>query len=220
MDVRVGLWRKLSAKELMLLNCGVGEDSGESLGLQRDPTSPSSRRSALGFLWKDWCWGWNSSTLATSCEESLEKTLMLGGIRGRRRMGTREDEMAGWYHWLNAHEFEWTPGVGDGQGGLACCVIHGVTESQTWMSDWTELNCTEPLKGCLFALESTHQAEFWDGAFGNFRSQGGSFLSPLGKQQTRTVLCVCVCVFFFFFHVSFLHLTSVEVLNITKLTWL
>ena len=41
MDVRVGLWRKLSAEELMLLNCGVGEYSGESLGLQGDPTSPS-----------------------------------------------------------------------------------------------------------------------------------------------------------------------------------
>ena len=40
MDVRVGLWRKLSAKELMLLNCGVGEDSWESLGLQGDPISP------------------------------------------------------------------------------------------------------------------------------------------------------------------------------------
>ena len=41
MDVRVALWRKLSAKKLMLLNCGVGEDSWESLGLQGDPTSPS-----------------------------------------------------------------------------------------------------------------------------------------------------------------------------------
>ena len=41
MDVRVGLQRKLSAEELMLLNCGVGEDSCESLGLQGDPTSPS-----------------------------------------------------------------------------------------------------------------------------------------------------------------------------------
>ena len=39
MDVRVGLWRKLSAEELMLLNCGVGEDSWESLGLQGDQTS-------------------------------------------------------------------------------------------------------------------------------------------------------------------------------------
>ena len=40
MDVRVGLWRKLSVEELMLLNCGVGEDSCESLGLQGDPSSP------------------------------------------------------------------------------------------------------------------------------------------------------------------------------------
>ena len=54
-DVRVGLWRRLSAKELTLLNCGVGEDSWESLGLQGDPTSPFWRRSALGFLWREWC---------------------------------------------------------------------------------------------------------------------------------------------------------------------
>ena len=55
MDVRVGLWRRLSSEELMLLNCGIGEDSWESLGLQGDPTSPFWRRSALGFLWKEWC---------------------------------------------------------------------------------------------------------------------------------------------------------------------
>jgi len=55
MDVRVGLWRKLNSEELMLLNCGVGEVSWEFLGLQGDPTSPSSRRSVLGVLWKEWC---------------------------------------------------------------------------------------------------------------------------------------------------------------------
>ena len=69
MDVRVGLWRKLSTEELILLNCGVGEDSWESLGLQGDPTSPSWRRSVLGVHWKDWCWSWNSNTSATSCKE-------------------------------------------------------------------------------------------------------------------------------------------------------
>ena len=53
--LRVVLWRKLSAEELMLLNCDVGEDSWESLGLQGDPTCPFWRRSALGFLWKEWC---------------------------------------------------------------------------------------------------------------------------------------------------------------------
>ena len=69
MDVRVGLWRKLSTEELMLLTCGVGEDAWESLGLQADPTSPFYRRSVLGVHWKDWCWSWNTNTLATSCEE-------------------------------------------------------------------------------------------------------------------------------------------------------
>ena len=55
MDVRAGLWRKLSAEELMLLNCSVGEDSWESLGLQGDPTSPFWSRSGLGDLWEEWC---------------------------------------------------------------------------------------------------------------------------------------------------------------------
>ena len=54
-----GLWRKLSTKELMLLNCGVGEDSWESLGLQGDQTSQSQRKSVLNIHWKDWCWSWN-----------------------------------------------------------------------------------------------------------------------------------------------------------------
>ena len=40
-----------------------------------------------------------------------------------------EDEMVGWHHRLNGHEFEWTPGVGDGQGGLACCNSWGCKES-------------------------------------------------------------------------------------------
>ena len=55
--------------ELILLNCGVGEDSWESLGLQGDPTSPSKRRSVLGVHWKDWCWSWNSNTLTTWCKQ-------------------------------------------------------------------------------------------------------------------------------------------------------
>ena len=69
MDVRVGLWRKLSAKELMLLNYGIGEDSWESLGLQGDTTSLSWRKSVLNIHWKDWYWSWNSNTLATCCDE-------------------------------------------------------------------------------------------------------------------------------------------------------
>ena len=61
--------KKLSTKELILLKCGIGEDSWESLGLQRGPTSQSSRKSVLNIHRKDWCWSWNSNTLATWWEE-------------------------------------------------------------------------------------------------------------------------------------------------------
>ena len=68
-DVRVGQQKRLSTEELMLLNCGVGEDSWESLGLQGDPTSPSWRKSTLNIHWLDWCWNWSSNNLATLYEE-------------------------------------------------------------------------------------------------------------------------------------------------------
>ena len=59
---------------------------------------------------------------------SLEKT-DAGRDWGQEEKGTTEDEMAGWHHRLDAHESEWTPGVGDGQGGLACCNSWGRKES-------------------------------------------------------------------------------------------
>ena len=62
--------------------------------------------------------------------DSLEKTLMLGGI-GEGQKGVTEDEMAGWHHQLDGHEFQQTPGVGDEQGGLACCDSWGRKESDT-----------------------------------------------------------------------------------------
>ena len=60
---------------------------------------------------------------------------------GQEEKGTTEDEMAGWHHRLNGRESEWTPGVGDGQGGLACCDSWGRKEVDTteWLN-WTELN--------------------------------------------------------------------------------
>ena len=86
--------------------------------------------------------------------DSLEKTLMLGGIGGQEEKGTTEDEMAGWHHRLNGREFEWTPGVGDGQGGLACCDSWGWKESNTTERlNWTELPMN--IQG-LFPSEFTH----------------------------------------------------------------
>ena len=60
---------------------------------------------------------------------------------GQEEKGTTEDDMAEWLHRLDGHEFEWTPGVGDGQGGLPCCHSWGRKESDMteWLN-WTELN--------------------------------------------------------------------------------
>ena len=140
MDVRVGLWRKLSAEELMLLNCGVGEDSWESLGLQRDQPVRSEGDQSWDFfgrndakaetlvLWpphvKSWLTGKDSDA---------------GRDWGQEEKGTTEDDMAGWHHGLDGRESEWTPGVGDGQGGLAWCDSWGRKESDTTERlNWTD----------------------------------------------------------------------------------
>ena len=91
----------------------------------------------LNIHWKHWCWSWSSTTVATWCEEdSLEKTLMLGKIEGRRRRGRQR------MRWLDGitdpmNVFEQSPGVGDGRGGWRAAV-HGVAKSQTRLSDWTD----------------------------------------------------------------------------------
>ena len=110
MGVRVGPERRLSTEELMGLNYGAGEDSWESLGQQGGQASPSYRKSVLNIHWKDWCWSWNSNTLATW----LEKTLMLGKIEGRRRGWERQNSwMASptqWtWVWANSGRW-WGPG--------------------------------------------------------------------------------------------------------------
>ena len=98
------------------------------------------KESVLGVHWKDWCWSWNSNTLATSCEELThwKRPWCWEGL-GAGGEGATEDEMVGWHHWLDGRESEWTPGVGDGQGGLACCDSWGRKESDTTERlNWTE----------------------------------------------------------------------------------
>ena len=105
----------------MLLNYGVGEDSWESLGLQGDPTSPSSRRSVLGVHWKEWCWSWNSSSLATSCEELIHwkrpwcwEGLGAGGEGDDRGWDGWMASLTRWaWLWVDSGSWWWTgrPGV-------------------------------------------------------------------------------------------------------------
>ena len=70
--------------------------------------------------------------------DSFEKNLYAGKDLRQEEKGTTEDETVGWHYQLDGHEFKQAPGVGNGQGSLACC-SHEVTKSQTQLSDWTEL---------------------------------------------------------------------------------
>ena len=71
----------------------------------------------------------------------------------REEKGTTEDEMVGWHHWLSGHGFGWTPGVGDGQGGLACCGSWGCKDSDTteWLN-WIESCFKNSLKFFKFKI--------------------------------------------------------------------
>ena len=126
----------------MLLNCGVGEDSWESLGLQGDPTGPPKGDNSWVFigrtdaeaetpiLWPPDVKSW-----------FIGKDLEAGKDWGQEEKGTTENEMVGWHHQLNGCEFEQAPGVGDGQGSLACCIPWRHKESDTTERlNWTELN--------------------------------------------------------------------------------
>ena len=103
------------------LNCGVGEDSWEPLGLQADQTSQSDRKSTLNIHWKDWCWSWNSNTLTTWCKELTH--LKRAWYWERLKVGGKGDDRGwdGWmasltqwtWIWVNSRSWWWTwrPGM-------------------------------------------------------------------------------------------------------------
>ena len=133
MDVRVGLETKLSAKELMLLNCGVRED------LRVPWTARRSNQSILKEISQSWVFigrtdvGAETPILWPPAEKSwlIGKDPDAGKDWGQEEKRMTEDKMVGWLHWLDGHGFGWTPGVGDGQEGLGCCGSWGHEESDT-----------------------------------------------------------------------------------------
>ena len=172
----------------MLLNCGVGEDSWESLGLQEiKPVNPKGNRS----------WIFTGRTDAEAETPILWPSDVKSWLIGKdpdagkdwrwEEKGMTEDEMVGWHHWLDGHEFEQTPGVGDGQGSLVCCSPWGRKElDMTEWLNWTEivlhiclLNCISSVWFFEILWTVAHQAplfmrfsrqEYWSGL--PFRSAG------------------------------------------------
>ena len=140
MDVRVGLSWKLSTEEMMLLNCGVGEDSWELLDCKEiQPVYPKGNQSWM-FI------GRTDAEAETPVLWPLDvKNWLIGrdpdaGKDWRqKKKGTTEDEMVGWHDRLDGHEFEQALGVGDGQGSLVCCSPWGHKDSDTTERlNWTE----------------------------------------------------------------------------------
>ena len=129
----------------MLLNCGV-EDSWESLELHGNPTS-QLRKSVLNINWKDWCWSWNSQYFGHLIRRtnSLEKTFMLGKFEDRRnRWWQRMRWLHGSsiHHWHNGHVLNKLQElVMDRKAWRAA--VHGVSKSQTQLSNWTEFNWSQ-----------------------------------------------------------------------------
>ena len=165
---------KAEHRRIDALNCGVGEDPWESLGLQGDPTSPSYRKSVLNIRWKDWCWSWNSDTLATWCEEL---THWKRPWRWESLKAGREVDDRGWDSWMaSLSQLTW---VWVSSGSWQWMRRPGVLQpmgSQTVVHDWaTELNwnCM-----CVFQCCSLNSSD--------------PFPHPLCP---KSVLCVCLCLY-------------------------
>ena len=93
------------------------------------------KKSTLNIHWKDWNWSWILWPPDVK-SQLIEKDLDSGKNWRQEEKGTTEDEMGGWHHWLDEREFEWTAGVGDGQGGLVCCNSWGRKELERL--NWTD----------------------------------------------------------------------------------
>ena len=139
------------------------------------------KESVLNINWKDWCWSWNSNTLATWCEELTHwKDPDAGKDWGKEEKRMTEDEMVGWHHPLNGHGFGWTLGAGDGQGGLACGSSWGRKELDTTEElNWTEISF--PVFLCRHSGKTRNKAKA-------FKSKEQKILKLDKESQTALIV--------------------------------
>ena len=123
----------------MLLNCGVREDTWESLGLQGDQTSPSQRKLVLNVHWKNLCWSWSSSSLATWCEKL---THWKRPWCWERLKAGREGDDGGWDGWMASRtQCTWVWASSGSRRWTGKPDVLWSMEFQRFRHDWgTELN--------------------------------------------------------------------------------
>ena len=165
----------------MLLNCGVREDPWESLGLQ-DQTSPNSKgKQSWIFMGRA-----DAETEAPILWPPDEKNWLIGKDPGaskdwrQEEKRTTKDEVARWHHQLDGHEFEQAPGVGKGQGSLACCGPWGCKESD--MAEWLNWKLILASQVMLVVKNpSTNAGDTRDAGSipGSGRAPGGGHRNPL-----------------------------------------
>ena len=135
MDVRVGLWRKLNAEEWCFWTAVLEKTLESPLDCKEIQLVHSKGDQSWVFIGRT-----DAKVETPVLWPPHAKSWLIGKDAdarmnwGQEEKGTTEDEMAGWHHQLDGHESEWTLGVGDGQGGLACCDSWGRKQPDT--TEW------------------------------------------------------------------------------------